>query len=266
MYKALELVFRPSSTMQNTALKIIYEGIRIAGESITCKKLYQSIAEESPMKASVRHLTLLVQCTPNKLDAFYGDFSALKCIEDFTRDVHDVLVALIVLECYHRYLKARDEGEELATALSELLSEVHEVHSHASFSWMPLCAYLTCGVRGLLVAQRGKNAYSIGNAFAIVHIAAWIQTLEETPPPTEPIWKRTNNYILELIGQATGYWNDSGFKTVQPCKIRLSKCLASDYGNYWYERFPDIPNPLIPKAHKSEAKVQNCIVTTDVTE
>lgn len=251
--------------MKQQSVKILYEAIKIAGDAVTKKKTFTPVEEESKLKATIRHLELLFNCHPNTFDAYEGEITGLKCIQQFTRDVHDVLIGFIVLEAYNEYVKARDAAENSDKEdILESFKTIKKIGTDsANFSWMPLCAYLSCGVRGLLVTPRGKNKYSIGNAFAIVHISAYIQNLEATPPPIEPIWKRTNNYILELITTVTGYGTDLGYKTVQPCKIQLSKCLASDYGHYWHHLFPDEPNPLIPKGHKAVGPIFNSIVMAD---
>jgi hypothetical protein len=97
----------------------------------------------------------------------------------------------------------------------------------ARFCFGPMLAFLTCGVRALMVCSDDRDLFGMGACFALLSLT---DELAEDKPYKEDTWIWTNDYIMQLA-----------LKTLRgdeakPDVLEIMKRLTVDYGHYWIRK------------------------------
>jgi hypothetical protein len=105
----------------------------------------------------------------------------------------------------------------------------------------PLVAFLVSGVKGLMIYPNDKQRFG---ALKLSHFVVLVDKINGTKSIEEPIWKYTQQYILETIEHvffaAKGFdpsnLNDVGWQECQFSKMQLAKALEVDLYNFCTHR------------------------------
>lgn len=104
----------------------------------------------------------------------------------------------------------------------------------------PLVAFLVSGVKGLMIYPNDKQRFG---ALKLSHFLVLVDKINGTKSIEEPIWKYTQQYILDTIQHvffAKGFdpsnLNDVGWQECQFSKMQLAKALEVDLYNFCTHR------------------------------
>ncbi|MBW0549738.1 hypothetical protein O181_089453 [Austropuccinia psidii MF-1] len=97
-----------------------------------------------------------------------------------------------------------------------------------------ISAFLTGGVRGLLVCSADYRISSAKGTLQLLEITSMLKRKESFPD--EDIWKRTNKYICEILHES--FFLNPSSSPICPSKYRLSEYLALDFSEAWQKKHP----------------------------
>lgn len=105
------------------------------------------------------------------------------------------------------------------------------------FSYGPMLAFLTYGVRGLIVSSDNRDIFSMGACFGLLSLT---DSLADKPYK-EDTWRWTHIYIMQLALKML-----HGQEAKQDL-LELMQRLATDYGHYWICNGLACENLPVPK-------------------
>ena len=113
------------------------------------------------------------------------------------------------------------------------LSAANKDAMASRFCYGPMLAFLTCGVRGLIVSSDDRDIYSMGACFGLLSLT---DSLADKPYE-EDTWIWTHDYIMQLVLKTLHG------EEAKPDLLELMQRLTKDYGHYWVRTQDNVPMP-----------------------
>lgn len=118
----------------------------------------------------------------------------------FTNRLYAILEAIVSLRARYRHLELlfqapASKHEELVKDFEKLIGKLGAGALSGKILG-PLVAFLTSGIKGLLVLPKDTAKYGTVKA---THFLVVVDQLNQNCPIKEPVWKHTQAYFLDLI-------------------------------------------------------------------
>ena len=136
-----------------------------------------------------------------------------------------MLIAFAILRTKHK-MEAENDSVALTTSSFALLPKSYTTRP----CYHILAAYLVAGVRGLLMIPSNMKHFPLSHSLELISLVS--RSIELQPQEVdEPIWKRTNSYIVQLI--QTFFFLPTQCTPSQISRFTLAKCLVLDFSDHW---------------------------------
>lgn len=267
LWNILRPLAAPTEERQGEATRVFQDAVAIAGDRLVRHSTYAHSLQASPLENTTAFLVHLWATRPTlKGGKTHGvdrvtlknisiDPDVLGNLHRFALAIHDLLVALVVLNLYSQMPEGNSKPAVAARApTTQIISRLNE----EGFSWGPLLGFLGSGFRGILLGTRDNRMARCASVLGGLEVCAFFMRTEKVKL-FEDVWIRSHSYLMDLIVKAhsgpVGQYAD-----VRVDKIRLAHCLAYDLGYYWSVKVPSLPMTPLPKQYDGGAEIKHASI------
>lgn len=185
------------------------------------------------------------QLRAQKLDL--GDEALASCVQELTKLVNSIYSILEALA----FLRSKARHRSLLKQTNNQVKEDHQMHTSLAEDLglkidaevlAPLVAFSCGGFKGLITYPRNVKRFSL---LQIYQFSVAISQLNHNTPIEEPIWKRTESFILDIIESAVfpagldravrgkGWLDDDTWQHKDCPKHNLARAIELDLGEFY---------------------------------
>ncbi len=168
-----------------------FDGARFASQevknSLSCALHYHKLQTSNHQARSTEDQTNCAKYISELVDSIYGMLEALASIHAKSRHHHEI-----------SQLSTSQERIESEAEFLGLGKEI-DINNIKIEALAPLAAFLCAGVKGLLIYPRNQQRFT---QVKLAHFIIVSDTLQKNKTIEEPVWKRTQSLILQLIADA----------------------------------------------------------------